>query len=118
VSTYISNVHSGTLGARIVAGRAEVFAGYARVQDTGDGRLPRGAAPFVPGVVPVALQPGTLAYQVYPLSYESPMARLSIRLHTKIRWNAGYQHYRYAEELLPLQNYRAHTGFTSITWSF
>jgi hypothetical protein len=100
-----------------IGSRADLFVGYSRIQDTGDGRTPL-AAPYVIGVPPTAVAPGTLGYQTYPLSFESPLARLSVRLHAKIRWNAGYQHYRYAEELLPVQNYRAHTGFTSISWSF
>ena len=118
-ATYISNIHGGHAGVRVGLGsRAELFAGYSRIQDTGNGQPPVYAAPFVPGLTPTTIPPGQLAYQVYPLVFDSPLARLSIRLHNKIRWNAGYQHYRYAEELLPVQNYRAHTGFTSLTWSF
>src|SRR5581483_604066 len=37
-SLYISNLYFGNLGLRIAAGhRAEIFLGYSRVQDTGDG---------------------------------------------------------------------------------
>jgi hypothetical protein len=115
-SVYISNIHSGTLGLRIAAGpRAELYLGYARVQDVGDGGGQRGAAP---GIVPGTIGPGQLGFQVLPLTFESPLARLSIKLHNKLRWNAGYQYYRYGEELLPTLNYRAHTGFTSLSWSF
>lgn len=118
-SVYISNIHGGHAGVRVAIGsRGEAFVGYSRIQDTGDGRQPVFAAPFVPGVTPTTIAPGTLAYQTYPLAFESPLARLSIRLHNKVRWNAGYQHYRYSEELLPVQNYRAHTGYTSLSWSF
>ncbi|MCC6539552.1 MAG: hypothetical protein IT162_18520, partial [Bryobacterales bacterium] len=53
---------------------------------------------------------------------QSPLVRFSVRLHDKIRWNFGYQHYNYSEDFAPLlgalQNYRAHTGFTSLMWSF
>ena len=118
-STYISNLHSGHASVRFgIGSRADLFIGYSRVQDTGDGRRPAAAAPWIQGVTPTTIGPGTLGYQAYPLTFESPLARLSIRLHSKIRWNAGYQHYRYGEELLPVQNYRAHTGFTSLSWSF
>lgn len=118
-STYISNIHSGTLAVRAgIGARAELYLGYSRVEDTGDGGGQRGAAPATPGASGANITPGALAFQVFPLSFDSPMARLSIRLHNKVRWNAGYQHYRYSEQLLPVQNYRAHTGFSSLTWSF
>jgi hypothetical protein len=116
---YISNIHSGYAGVRVgIGSRADLFVAYSRIQDTGDGRAPTGAAPYVPGLTPATIPIGSLGYQTYPLSYESPMARFSLRLHAKIRWNAGYQYYRYLEELLPVQNYRAHTGYTSLSWSF
>jgi len=54
----------------------------------------------------------------FPLTFETPLARLSVKLREKLRWNAGYQYYRYGEEFLPAQNYRAHTGYTSLLWSF
>jgi hypothetical protein len=118
-SVYISNVHSGTLGIRIGLGsRADLYAGYSRIEDTGDGGAQRGAAPATPGAVGAEIVPGRLAYQVFPLTFDSPLARLSVRLHNKIRWNVGYQHYHYSEQLLPVQDYRAHTGYTSLTWSF
>jgi hypothetical protein len=117
-SVYISNLHGGHAGVRIgIGARADLFVGYSRIQDTGDGSRTL-AAPWVIGAPTAALAPGTLAYQTYPVAFESPLARLSVRLHNRLRWNAGYQHYRYAEDLLPMQNYRAHTGFTSLSWSF
>jgi hypothetical protein len=72
---------------------------------------------FLSGSETALTSPG-LGLQVYPLTYQSPMARVSVRLNQRLRFNAGYQHYRYAEKLLPIQNYRAHTGFSSLTWSF
>jgi hypothetical protein len=107
-SIYISNVHTGHLGARAAVHDAvELYFGYSRVQDTGDGRpAPQGTPdPFT-------------FWQVFPLSFESPQGRISIRLHQKIRWNFGYQYYRYDEKFLTRQNYRAHTGYTSLLWSF
>jgi hypothetical protein len=59
--------------------------------------------------------------QTFPLTYHSPLARVSIRITPKIRWNAGWQFYRYREEfgvIGYLQNYRANTGYTSVLWSF
>jgi len=46
------------------------------------------------------------------------MARISIRVSNRVRWNAGYQYYGYAEDFSALQNYRAHTGYSSLAWSF
>ena len=118
-SMYISNIHSGYFGARIaIRSRAELTLGYSRIQDTGDGRPVGVAAPYVLGTVQAPIAPGTLGAVTYPLSFDSPFARFSIRLHQRIRWNAGYQHYNYAEDLLRQQNYRAHTGYTSLSWMF
>ena len=36
----------------------------------------------------------------------------------RIRWNAGYQYYGYHEQFSTLRNYRAHGGYTSVSWSF
>jgi hypothetical protein len=115
-STYISNIHSGYFGARIAAGsRAEITLGYSRIQDTGDnGRT----SPIFPDLTGTGTPPAGFAYQSYPLTFESPLARVSIRITNRIRWNAGYQHYRYSEQLLQTQNYRAHTGYTSLSWMF
>jgi hypothetical protein len=41
-----------------------------------------------------------------------------VKLNNKIRWNVGYQFYRYGEQFFAQQNYRAHTGYTSFTWAF
>jgi hypothetical protein len=59
--------------------------------------------------------------QTFPLTFDSPIARVSVRLNQKLRWNAGWQFYRYREEFglySVNQNYRAHTGYTSLLWSF
>jgi hypothetical protein len=116
-SVYISNIHFGNLGVRFGIGkRVDLFVGYSRVQDVGDGRsnplAPAEAQPAVPGI------PAFIAAQTFPLTYETPSARLSVKLHERLRWNAGYQHYRYLEEFSVLQNYQAHTGYSSVTWSF
>jgi hypothetical protein len=96
-SIYSSNLHSASLGVRFaVLRRADAYLGYSRTEDTG----------------------GSRAAQTFPLTYDSPLARLSIRLHSKLRWNAGYQHYRYREDFTAREDYRAHTGFTSVVWSF
>ncbi len=62
--------------------------------------------------------PAFLAAQTFPLRYLSPQGKLSFKITEKIRWNAGYQYYGYSESFSSLQDYRAHTGYTSIAWSF
>jgi hypothetical protein len=116
-SIYVSNLHAANLGARFAIKKwADLYAGYTITRDTGDGR----AAPFPPGTK----DPATLLLspaQTFPLNYQSPLARLSVRLSPKVRWNVGWQFYNYHEDfqLFPLaQNYHAHTGYSSVLWSF
>lgn len=108
-SLYVSNVHSGHTTARFsVASRVDLSFGYSRVQDSGDGRsalLLSSSSTFADA-------------QVLPLAFDSPQARVSIRLHQRIRLNFGYQYYRYTEDFSAVRDYRAHTGFTSVLWSF
>jgi hypothetical protein len=112
-SYYISNIHTATLGAHFtVLKRADIYAGYSHVQDVGDGR----ANPYGAGLYSAlaAFQ----AAQTFPLRYLSPQARLSIRITPKLRWNTGYQYYGYREQFSAVQDFRAHTGFTSLAFSF
>jgi len=117
VSRYLSNIHGGNLGVRWnIAKRADLYVGYSITKDTGDGRST---------AVPVGLTDPVLSLlssvQTFPLTYQSPLARISIRILPKLRWNAAYQFYGYSEDFHILgynQNYNAHTGYTSVTWSF
>jgi hypothetical protein len=112
-SYYISNIHTGNLGLRFnLQNRASLYVGYSHVQDVGDGR----SNPF--GAQIGSSLPAFQAAQTFPLSFVSPSARLSIRLTEKLRWNVGYQHYGYHEEFYSTNGYRAHTGYTSLLWSF
>lgn len=106
-SLYVSNIHTGMLGARLsFKDRATFYGGFSRVQDVGsDYRLP-------------TVIPAFFNAQTYPLTFDSPLARVSLRVTPKIRWNAGYQFYRYRDDVVALQNYRAHTGYTSLSWAF
>ena len=124
-SAYGSNIHSGHALIRMPLGELVAFTlGYTRVQDRGDASRPALARPFVPGLPTPVLEPGQLAISSWPLSFESPMARLTIQPPRRwgalnaFRWNIGYQFYRYGEDVLPVQNYRAHTGFSSLSWVF
>jgi hypothetical protein len=116
-SIYISNIHAANAGLRFGIGRrADLYAGYTITKDTGDGR-----ATAVPAGVSDPAASLLDAVQTYPLTYQSPMARLSIRINSKVRWNAGWQFYGYAELFHLLgddQNFHAHTGYTSVLWSF
>lgn len=112
-SYYISNIHAANLGTRFaISSHADLYLGYSRVQDAGDGR----SNPFGPGFG--STLPAFQAAQTFPLAYESPLARVSVKLREKLRWNIGYQHYRYLQQFSALQNYRAHTGYSSLLWSF
>jgi hypothetical protein len=116
-SLYLSNIHSANLGARIGLGkRADLFAGYSIVKDVGDGRA-TAVSPSITNPVQALLS----SVQTFPLTYESPLLRLSVRISPKVRWNAGWQYYGYGEQfeiLSNYQNFHAHTGYTSVLWSF
>jgi hypothetical protein len=114
---YVSNIHSANLGAHgRIAPRVDLYVGYSIVKDTGDGR-------------PAAIPAGTTdpvqalfsSVQTFPLTYQSPLLRISIRISEKVRWNAGWQFYNYHEQfglLGQFQQYHANTGYTSVLWAF
>jgi hypothetical protein len=62
--------------------------------------------------------PAFRAAQSFPLTFQSPQARVSVRISERLRWNAGYQYFGYHEDFSSGQNYLAHTGYTSLLWSF
>jgi hypothetical protein len=86
--------------------RITLFAAYRVNKDNGQGdRLadPTGT-------------PGTLIAS-YPMSFQSPEGRLSIKINRRIDWNLGYQYYNYEESTLVgprPQNYHAHLPYTSL----
>jgi hypothetical protein len=116
-SIYISNIHLGHITARFAMGpRIELFAGMSHIQDTGDGRsVPTAGRDLLS---PPGAREIFAAAQTFPLSFTSPLARISLRIRQNLRWNVGYQHYNYREDFGSIQDYRAHTGFTSLSWSF
>ena len=121
-SLYLSNVHAANFGARLaVAKRADLYVGYTITKDTGDGRAVVATVPDPAsgGVSPTgALFAGV---QTFPLSYQSPLGRVSVRITPKVRWNAGWQFYNYHEQFGLLgyyQNFHANTGYTSVSWAF
>jgi hypothetical protein len=114
---YTSNVHSIFAQARVsIKKRADLLVGLSSVQDLGDGRSLNGP------IFQSAPHPFAFSAETFPMAFRSPSARLSIRLHQQLRWNAGYQYYGYHQslvtEVIPNQGYRANTGYTSMSWSF
>ncbi len=64
--------------------------------------------------------PGTLVSS-YPMSFQSPEARLAIKINRRLDWNFGYQYYNYNESTLVgprPQNYHAHLPYTSLRLYF
>lgn len=92
--------------------RVTLFTSYRINQDNGQGnRLsdPSGT----PGIL----------INSYPMNFQSPEARLAIRLNRRLDWNLGYQYYSYNESDVinnfPLsstrpQNYHAHLPYMSL----
>src|SRR5262249_48916811 len=57
----------------------------------------------------------------YPMSFQSPEARLVYRINRRLDWNVGYQYYNYNES--PIggprpKNYHAHLPYTSLRLYF
>ena len=116
-SLYLSNVHAGNFGMRLAAKRADVYLGYTITKDTGGGRGVR-LGDFSPSNSAANL---LASVQTFPLAYQSPLGRVSVRITPKLRWNVGWQFYNYHEEFGVLgyyQNFHAHTGYTSVSWAF
>jgi hypothetical protein len=112
-SLYFSNLHTAYFGFRFAfKERVELYAGMTRVQDTGDGR--NIAAGSGVGSARAAFQ----VVQTFPLTFQSPMARVSVKINNHLRWNGGYQYYGHRQEFNPNLNYRANTGYSSFSISF
>lgn len=89
-----------------IAPRATLFTAYRINKDKGQGIR----------VADPTGNPGTLIAS-YPMSFQSPEARLALRLHRRLDWNIGYQYYNYNESTLVgprPQNYHAHLPYTSL----
>ena len=50
----------------------------------------------------------------YPMSFQSPEARLTLKLHRTVDWNVGYTYYNYKDTFFPIQNYHSHLPYTSL----
>jgi hypothetical protein len=114
-SFYVSNIQSANLNAHFAIQKvADLLIGFSYIEDFGDSR----ANPLATSVTAPNVPPAFLAAQTFPLRFLSPQARISFRIRPKIRWNLGYQYYGYREDFSTLQNFRANTGYSSISWSF
>jgi hypothetical protein len=84
--------------------RVTLYASYRINKDTGQGSRRASLA-------------DALLVTSYPMSYQSPEARLAVRLNRSLDWNVGYQYYNYNESFLISprpQNYHAHMPYTSL----
>ena len=116
VSRYISNIHNVSFMARTnIRRRGTLYLGYNISKDTGDGRavqnlgLTNPAASFLASV------------NTFPMTYQAPMARLSIRIAPKVQWNGGWEFFRYNQQFAYFgyqPYYRAQTGYTSLSFTF
>ena len=93
-----------------LAPRTTLFMAYRINKDNGQGNR----------VADPTGNPGTLIAS-YPMSFQSPEARLAIKLHHRLDWNVGYQYYNYNESAIVgprPQNYHAHLPYTSLRLYF
>ena len=118
-SAFVSNIHALNLSARLnVRKRVDVFFGFNRVNDTGDGRSII-SSPIAGSIAEPS--PGAVAFiaaQTFPVAFTSPQMRISVGLKQKLKANFGYQYYGYGEKFSTFQDYKAHTGYVSLTLAF
>jgi hypothetical protein len=115
-SEYISNIHTVSIMARTsFKDRVTFYLGYNFTRDTGDGRSVQDLGIKDPAAEFLANT------QTFPMSYQAPLARVSIRILPKLQWNAGWELYLY-NQMFAFYGYqpyyRAQTGYTSLSYSF
>lgn len=114
--------------------RMTLYSSYRLNKDNGQGNRvsdPLGGPSlgnvFPPGSTSsVAANDGGVLVTSYPMSYQSPEARLAIRLHRRLDLNLGYQYYNYNEDAFlrtfpgspRAQNYHAHLPYASLRLYF
>ncbi len=110
-----------------LARRMTLYTSYRVNKDNGQGSQvsdPTGGT-FVSSGTFTTVLGGTLITS-YPMSFQSPEARLSIQLNRRLDWNLGYQYYNYNESKFPStfpgsprpQNYHAHLPYMSLRLYF
>jgi hypothetical protein len=115
--------------------RMTLFTSYRLNHDGGQGNLlsdPVGGPAITGGVIPpggtaaVASNQGGTLITSYPMSFNSPEARLAIMINRHLDWNLGYQYYSYNENnflntfpgSVRAQNYHAHLPYMSLRLYF
>ena len=118
-TVYTSNLHTVNFGARLQPhARVTLYVGYALSRDVGDDRERASFADgFEPGYQAFSFD-GRNFFVSFPLTYQTPQTRLSLRLREQLSWNFGWQFYNYTEQFTGIQNYNAHVGYSSFRWSF
>ena len=105
-SVYASSIHVASLGLRVVPTRRLTLSlRYSLTKDTAGG---------TEGLV----REGSDVFSGLPMTYQSPQARLTVRLKDGVWWNAGWQYYGYSERFAGTRGYRAQVGFSSLSLSF
>ena len=111
ISQYFSRDNYAFVSASAyVAPRVSVYGAYRFHNDTGAGDL----VPDDP----------TVLISSYPYRYQTPEARVAIRLNDRLDLNVGYQYYKFEEryrkltpeQKLNLQDYSAHLPYVSMRW--
>ena len=54
----------------------------------------------------------------YPMTFQSPEARVAVNLNRNVEWNFGYQYFNYRDRFFPIQNYRTHLPYMSLRFYF
>ncbi|HEU4597775.1 MAG TPA: hypothetical protein VFS10_21790 [Pyrinomonadaceae bacterium] len=97
--------------------RVSLYAAYRVNKDTGQGSR-------------ISNQAAGIFISSYPMHYQSPEARVALRVNRRVDWNLGYQYYNYNESRLAAfnqgtfivsprpQNYHAHMPYTSLRFYF
>jgi hypothetical protein len=107
---YVRNNYFFVESVAHVAPRVTLFTAYRINKDNGQGNR----------VADPTGNPGTLIAS-YPMSFQSPEARLAVKLHHRLDWNVGYQYYNYTESTIVgprPQKYHAHLPYTSLRLYF
>src|SRR5271165_84721 len=100
VSYYVMNLHAANAGIRMQIRRSlSIYLGGTAVRDSGDGRPQADASQYDPTLAAFRVA------ETFPLTYYSPFARVSVRLNQWIRWNIGYQLYKYQADFSPALNF-------------
>lgn len=118
-TVYTSNLHTANFGGRFQPHeRVTAYVGYSLAKDTGDD-FDRPVLPErVLSAYPTFSLERSTFFVSFPLTYQSPQARLSVQLNERLAWNFGWQLYDYAERFTGLQDYSAHVGYSSFRWTF